>query len=363
MIRQLILTEFLSASENTPVVDVRTPAEFEQGHIPGAYNIPLFSNEERVKVGTAYTKISKEAAILLGFELTGPKWADLIRAAERIAPDKKILVHCWRGGMRSGAMAWALELYGFTVAALKNGYKAYRRTGIDSFTREYPFIVLGGYTGTGKTDILQELRRNGEQIIDLEGLAQHQGSAFGSMGRMKQPSQEQFENVLAAALLKLDPGKRVWIEDESITIGKRAIPQNIFRQLSNAPLIRLDIPMEQRLQFLTKEYGGLDKDFLKESVQRITKRLGSLAARLAIQAIEEGRMSDFIAKVLVYYDKTYRNCLDKKRATSIYPLVRDHIDPIENSKKIIAFCHEQNIDPWKPSSSPNIPTGQAAAVK
>jgi tRNA 2-selenouridine synthase len=363
MIKQLTLPEFLSASEDTPVVDVRTPAEFEQGHIIGAYNIPLFSNEERVKVGTTYTKISKEAAILLGFELTGPKWADLIRAAERIAPDKKILIHCWRGGMRSGALAWALDLYGFTVATLKNGYKAYRRAGIDAFAREYPFIVLGGYTGTGKTGILHELSNNGEQIIDLEGLAQHQGSAFGSMGRMKQPSQEQFENLLAASLLKMDPGKRIWIEDESIAIGKRMIPQNIFRQLSNAPLIRLDIPMEERLQFLTKEYGDLDKDFLKESVQRITKRLGSLAARLAIEAIEEGRMPDFIRHVLVYYDKSYRNCLDKRRASSVYPLVQDRIDPIENTKKIIAFCHQQNIDPWKPSSSPNILTGPAAAVK
>jgi tRNA 2-selenouridine synthase len=363
MIKQLTIPEFLAASESIPVVDVRTPAEFEQGHIIGAYNIPLFSNEERVKVGTTYTKISKEAAILLGFELTGPKWADLIRAAERIAPDKKILIHCWRGGMRSGALAWALDLYGFTVATLKNGYKAYRRAGIDSFAREYPFIVLGGYTGTGKTDILKELSNSGEQIIDLEGLAQHQGSAFGSMGRMKQPSQEQFENLLAAALLKMDPGKRIWIEDESIAIGKRMIPQNIFRQLSNAPLIRLDIPLEERLCFLTKEYGGLDKDFLKESVQRITKRLGFLAARLAIEAIEEGRMPDFIRQVLVYYDKSYRNCLDKRRASSVYPLVRDRIDPIENTKKIIAFCHQQNIDPWKPSSSPSILTEQAAAAK
>jgi len=363
MIKQLTLPEFLSASENTPVADVRTPAEFEQGHIPGACNIPLFSNEERVKVGTTYTQVSKEAAILLGFELTGPKWAGFIREAERIAPERKILVHCWRGGMRSGAMAWALDLYGFTVATLKSGYKAYRRAGIDSFTREYPFIVLGGYTGTGKTGILHELSNSGEQVIDLEGLAQHQGSAFGSMGKMKQPSQEQFENLLATELLRMDPGRRIWIEDESITIGKRAIPQNIFRQLSNAPLIRMDIPPEERLCFLTKEYGGLDKDFLKESVQRITKRLGSLAARQAIQAIEEGRMSDFIAQVLVYYDKTYRNCLDKRKPSGVYPLASGAIDPVKNAREIITFCHQQNISPWKPSSSPNIPTGQAAAVK
>ncbi|HEX9512504.1 MAG TPA: tRNA 2-selenouridine(34) synthase MnmH [Puia sp.] len=363
MIQQLTLSEFLTAAENTPVIDVRTPAEFEQGHIIGACNIPIFSNEERVKVGTTYTQVSKQAAILLGFELTGPKWADFIREAERIAPDRKVLVHCWRGGMRSGAMAWAFDLYGFKVATLKNGYKAYRRAGIEAFTKEYPFVVLGGYTGTGKTGVLQELLQRGEQVINLEELAQHRGSAFGSLGKMKQPSQEQFENLLAAELLKMDPGKRIWIEDESVTIGQRSVPQNIFRQLLRAPLIRIDIPMEERLCFLTGEYGSLDKDFLIASVQRITKRLGSLRTRLAIQAIEEGRMTDFIEQVLVYYDKAYRHCLDNRQPSAVYPLALGRIDPVGNARQLITFCNQQNIDPWKLSGSPNIPTEQAAAAK
>ncbi|HWK07009.1 MAG TPA: tRNA 2-selenouridine(34) synthase MnmH [Puia sp.] len=345
MIQQLTLSEFLTAAKNTPVVDVRTPAEFEQGHIIGACNIPIFSNEERVKVGTTYTQVGKQAAILLGFELTGPKWADFIREAERIAPDKKILVHCWRGGMRSGAMAWALDLYGFTVATLRNGYKAYRRAGIEALARDYPFVVLSGYTGTGKTGVLQELLRSGEQAIDLEELAQHRGSAFGSLGKMKQPSQEQFENLLAAELEKMDPGKRIWIEDESVTIGKRAIPKNIFAQLIKAPLIRLDIPLQERLGFLTEEYGSLDKDFLKESVGRISRRLGSLRVRLAIDAIEEGRMADFIAHVLIYYDKAYRHCLDNRQPSTIHPLALGRIDPVRNARALLNFCHQQNIVP------------------
>lgn len=363
MIQQLTLPEFLTAAKNRPVVDVRTPAEFEQGHIIGACNIPIFSNEERVKVGTTYTQVGKQAAILLGFELTGPKWADFIREAERIAPDKKILVHCWRGGMRSGAMAWALDLYGFTVATLRNGYKAYRRAGIEAFAREYPFVVLGGYTGTGKTGVLGELRRSGEQIIDLEELAQHRGSAFGSLGKTKQPSQEQFENLLAAELVKMDPGKRIWIEDESVTIGKRAIPKNIFRQILQAPLVRMDISLQERLWFLTGEYGSLDKDFLKGGVQKIVRRLGSQRANLAIQAIEEGRMADFIEHVLVYYDKAYRHCLNNRQPSSVYPFAPDRIDPVGNARQLITFCHQQNISPWKPFNSPNIPTEQAAAAK
>ncbi|MHA4806471.1 tRNA 2-selenouridine(34) synthase MnmH [Flavitalea flava] len=337
MVKQLSLAEFLSASTTAPVIDVRTPAEFEQGHIIGARNLPLFSNEERVKVGTTYKQVGREAAILLGFELTGPKWTEFIRQAEKIAPYKKILVHCWRGGMRSGAMAWALDLYGFNTGVLKNGYKAYRRAGIESFTAEYPFRVLGGLTGTGKTKILQAMKDQGEQVIDLEELAQHQGSAFGSLGRLKQPSQEQFENLLAAGLRKMETGRQIWIEDESVSIGKRIIPKNIFQQMSGAPLINLELPLEERLIFLTEAYGGLDKVFLKESVMRIEKRLGSLSARYAVEAIEEGRISDFISRVLVYYDKAYAKGIMNRPALTVQSLPLENMDPIGNAGRVIEF--------------------------
>jgi tRNA 2-selenouridine synthase len=180
---------------------------------------------------------------------------------------------------------------------------------------------------------------------------------------MKQPSQEQFENLLAAELLKMHPGRRIWIEDESVTIGKRAIPQNIFRQLSRAPLIRLDIPLKERLRFLTDEYGSLDKDFLKDSVLRISKRLGTQRARLAIEAIEEGRMADFIEQVLRYYDKAYRHCLDTRSPSTIHPVALGRIDPVKNAAILLTFCHEKNNYPWNPSNSPGILTGQAAAAK
>lgn len=337
MVKQLTVPEFLSAATNTPVIDVRTPAEFEQGHMIGALNIPLFTNEERVKVGTTYKQVGREAAILLGFELTGPKWADFIRQAERIAPDKRILVHCWRGGMRSGAMAWALDLYGFNTGVLRNGYKAYRRAGIESFNATYPFRVLGGFTGTGKTKVLREMKNLGEQVIDLEELAQHQGSSFGSLGRMKQPSQEQFENLLAAALGKMNKNKRIWIEDESVSIGKRIIPKNVFYQMNEAPLVCLEIPLEKRLQFLTEEYGTLDKTFLKESVMRISKRLGSLAARYAVEAIDEDRISDFISRVLVYYDKAYSKGQTLRPASTIHSLSLEDVDPAANAGKVLNF--------------------------
>ncbi len=151
-------------------------------------------------VGTTYKKEGKEAAILLGFDLAGPKWSDFVRQALALAPEKKVALHCWRGGMRSGAMAWVLDLYGFEVFLLEGGYKRYRKWVLARFEKEYRLTVLGGKTGSGKTRILQQLDHLGEQVVDLEDIAQHRGSSYGSMNRLIQPSQEQLENILADRL-------------------------------------------------------------------------------------------------------------------------------------------------------------------
>ncbi|TKB96344.1 tRNA 2-selenouridine(34) synthase MnmH [Pedobacter cryophilus] len=337
MVKQLSLSEFLEKAKTTIVVDVRTPLEFQQGHIPGALNIPIFTNEERVIVGTAYKQQGRQPAILLGFELTGPKWAEFIKEAEKLAPDKKIMVHCWRGGMRSGAMAWAFDLYGFEVYTLKGGYKTFRRSGIDAFSNNYPFTILSGSTGCAKTKTLQEMKALGEQVIDLEDLAQHQGSSFGSMGKMIQPSQEQFENLLGLELQRMDLSKPIWLEDESVTIGKRVIPKPIWEQMRKAPIIKMEIPKEERVNFLNEDYGSLDKDFLKESVLRIAKRLGPLETKLTLQAIDEGRMKDFINQVLVYYDKTYQKGLNNRAVLNLQTIGLEKINPKENAKAILKF--------------------------
>src|SRR6185312_12204323 len=197
MICTLSINEFLALDSSIPVADVRTPAEFEQGHIPGANNIPLFSNDERVTVGTTYKQQGRDQAVLLGFDLVGNKWSGFIGQALEIAPGKKIALHCWRGGMRSGAMAWALNLYGFDVYLLEGGYKKYRRWVLDGFDQPRNLLILGGMTGSGKTQILHELAKAGERMIDLEDMAQHQGSSYGTMNMLVQPTQEQFENDLA----------------------------------------------------------------------------------------------------------------------------------------------------------------------
>ncbi|HVS94119.1 MAG TPA: tRNA 2-selenouridine(34) synthase MnmH [Mucilaginibacter sp.] len=345
MIRTLSIENFVQLDAAIPVADVRTPAEFAQGHICGAHNIPLFSNEERVQVGTTYKQQGREQAILLGFDLTGSKWSGFIKRALEIAPGKTIALHCWRGGMRSGAMAWALNLYGFDVYLLEGGYKKYRRWVLDRFDEKYNLLILGGMTGSGKTQILQELRKAGEQVIDLEELAQHQGSSYGTMNKLVQPTQEQFENTLATQLYHFGAEKSIWLEDESITIGKRFIPNGLWNQMRTAQVIAINVPLESRVEFLVKEYGGLDQDFLAECTQRIWKRLGPEQTKNAIQAIHENRMADFIRIVLVYYDKTYRAGLSKRLPGTVYELDAAGNDAARNATEILAQLHKLTATP------------------
>ncbi len=335
MIQTQNIVDFLEQAKITPVIDVRTPLEFEHAHIPGALNLPIFSNEERVQVGTTYKKIGREEAILLGFDFTGPKWSGFIKQALEIAPDKKIAVHCWRGGMRSGAMAWALNLYGFKVYLLEGGYKKFRNWVLEKFTEQFPVIILGGMTGSGKTQILHELKNQGEQVIDLEDLAQHQGSSYGSMGKLVQPSQEQFENLLATELDQIDKSKSLWLEDESLTIGKRFIPNPLFNQMRAAPVYKLDIPLQERTNFLVEVYGALDKDFLVECTQRIGKRLGPEQTRDSINAIRENRMEDFIKLVLIYYDKTYSAGQSKRLPDTVKLIPCPDTNAINNARLLL----------------------------
>jgi tRNA 2-selenouridine synthase len=338
MTRTITIDTFINLPGVVPLIDVRTPAEFAQGRIPGAFNIPLFSNQERIVVGTTYKQIGREEAILLGFDLTGSKWSDFIRQALEIAPEKKVAVHCWRGGMRSAAMAWALSIYGFEVYVLEGGYKRYRSWALQQFERTWNLMILGGMTGSGKTKILKRLEAANEQVIDLEDLAQHQGSSFGTMNKLVQPTQEQFENNFALQLNTFNPEKRLWVEDESVTIGKRVIPKPFWEQMRTASSICLNVPVEERVEMLVNEYGVLDKDFLIECTSRIKKRLGPEQTRDAVQAIADGRMADFIRLLLVYYDKNYQKGLNKREQEQVYFLELEDTNDDVNARKIKTFA-------------------------
>ena len=293
------------AALSYPILDVRAPIEFAQGHVPGALNLPLFSDEERARIGTTYKQVSQDRAVHLGLEFFGPNMSAMIKKAQKLAPGKEVRLHCWRGGMRSGAVMWLLELAGFKVHLLDKGYKDYRRAVLASFDTPRQWRVLGGLTGSGKTDVLHQLAAHGQPVLDLEGLAHHKGSAFGAIGQPAQPTQEQFENNLAAALAALPTDMPVWVEDESRQIGRLTIPPALFGQLRTAPRWVLEVPRAARVAKLAAEYGAEDPTELVAAIERLHKRLGGLATQQAQAAVAAGDFPLMVELVLDYYDKTY----------------------------------------------------------
>ena len=328
-------SEFFSLSSKFPVIDVRTPAEFEHGHIPGAVNIPLFTNEDRVIIGTLYKQEGKQAAMLKGMELAGPRFAEYIQKAREISAQPTLLVHCWRGGMRSAGMAWLFEWYGFKVYTLQKGYKAFRTMVLETFSKPFHLTVLAGRTGSGKTPILRELEKQGENILDLEKIACHKGSAFGTLGENAQPTQEMFENECAVRLLNLQNTKPIWVEDESQNIGKRIIPNSFFARMRQAPVCYIDIPLEKRLNYLTEEYGTFSKKKLIESIEKIRKRLGNQHAKAAIEAINSGDLKRACEISLVYYDKSYDHGVAKRIPSTIHKKNFTELIPESIAKAIL----------------------------
>lgn len=316
-VERIDITRFLALTAQYPVLDVRSPGEYAHAHIPGAISFPLFSDEERKVVGTTYKQQSREEAIKVGLDYFGPTMKQRILDAEKIAQGGKIfLVHCWRGGMRSGAIAWLLDLYGFKVYTLAGGYKSYRNWVLQTFKTPFRFKVLGGYTGSGKTELLQSLRDTGQQLIDLETLASHKGSAFGSIGMPVQPGQEQFENYLATELANCTKNNKnensIWLEDESQRIGLVNLPNELWDTMRRSPVFFLDIPFEKRLDHIVDEYGSLDCEALVAATERITKKLGHLQAGKAIQFLQERNTRAAFEILLRYYDKLYEKSLNNR---------------------------------------------------
>ncbi len=304
---------FLERSPHCPVFDVRSPAEFEKGHMPGAVNLPLFSNEERSQVGTLYVQRGSNEAMLRGLEIIGPKMKRLVEQAVSQAPGKEVLLYCWRGGMRSNSMAWLFNTTGMKAFALEGGYKSYRAYARGYFEKPLNLVVIGGMTGSGKTRVLEAIAGKGEQVVHLEELASHKGSVFGHLGMNPQPSTEQFENDLFTHISSLDPGRPVFVEDESLAIGSIYMPEALYRQMSGAVFIRLDTPVEDRLRYLLEEYGTADPELIVQSLVRLERRLGSEHMNLAIGHVREGRMKEAISIALHYYDKVYQRSMGKHR--------------------------------------------------
>jgi len=329
--------EFLKLKEFIPLIDVRTPAEFAQGHIPGAINIPLFSNDERTVVGTLYKKSGKEAAILKGLDIVGPKMSSYVKSVKRVAPGGEVLVHCWRGGKRSGSMSWLFRTAGYKATTMIGGYKAYRGYIREQFGKEADLVILGGKTGSGKSEILRILDESGEQVLDLEAIAHHKGSSFGHIGQEEQPTSEQFENNLYEIWKNFKLSKPVWLEDESRAIGRVSVPDSLFASMRNSPVIFIDLSLEERVKRLVKEYAGFEPESLEKAVLRISKRLGGQKVKDAIDAIRNKNFAKAVAITLHYYDKAYLNGLEKRNSENIFKLELEKDDPAKNALLVKEF--------------------------
>jgi tRNA 2-selenouridine synthase len=328
--------KFLELAENIPVIDVRSPSEYESGHIPGAINIPLFNDSEREAVGIRYKKEGRLPAILEGLKLSGPAMSEKLSRAISSAPEGKLLVNCWRGGMRSEAMAWLFSLGGIHTRILEGGYKSYRNFILGSLSEKRKMIVLGGLTGSSKTHILRYLESTGRQIIDLEGLANHKGSAFGALGELPQPSTEYFSNLLYDKWRVNNKDLPFWVEDESRNIGTVFIPDSFFARMQDSPIIILMMDLKLRLPRLIKEYSTYPKESLKTSVLKISKRLGGDNTTEALEAIEHGDYSRAIEITLRYYDKAYHYGLKTKSAKNLIFVETDTDDIEINAAKVVA---------------------------
>jgi tRNA 2-selenouridine synthase len=298
------IEQFLAEKE-IPVLDVRSPAEYERGHIPGAFSFPIFTNEERHKIGYAYTKRSKEEAVDLGFDFIFPKLDQFVEQARSIAINNKLRVHCWRGGMRSESLAWFLEQNGLKCLVLENGYKAFRHYVQEYFKRDLKLIIIGGKTGCGKTEILKQISQQGEQVIDLENLANHRGSVFGAFEGKAQPSSEHFENLLFNELVHFDLNRPIFIESESIRMGNVFIPHDFYQKFLSASVIWLELDVESRVQRILNEYGNSSSESLLNALERIKKRMGFDNFQHARNSILQRNLKKAIYCILEYYDKVY----------------------------------------------------------
>ena len=353
MVVALSVSQFLGAEG--PIFDVRSPGEYGKAHIPGAISLPLFDDDERAAVGICYKHDGHEAAVELGLGFVGPKLVDFVQrakverqrwqAAAGIASGTVtgVRVHCWRGGMRSSSMAALLEAAGLSVALLEGGYKAFRGWVRDCVATPRPVITLGGMTGTAKTDLLVALGEQDEQVLDLEGLANHRGSSYGALGLPPQPSTEHFENLIAIAWSQFSNQQPIWIEAESRNVGSCRVPAELFEQMMAAPVVEVQRSPEDRIEYLAQVYGkSSDLEGLLAATERIRKRLGGLRTQTALKAIKAGDAATAIAIVLEYYDRTYRYDLDK-RPGPIYPVPLQGLNHGEGAEVLRTAAHSAGL--------------------
>jgi tRNA 2-selenouridine synthase len=327
--------EFISRIKGKTVLDIRTPSEFRDGHLPQSISFPLFSDEERAVVGTIYKQVGRDQAVLKGLELVGPKLKYFVQQANKFKGE--LFLYCWRGGMRSGSMAWLLETAGREVYVLEGGYKAFRTYGRELISQGLKLIMLSGPTGSGKTEILHQLVNLGEQVLDLEGLANHRGSSFGGIGQPPQPGTEQFTNLVIEKITGFDLSVPIWVEGESQNIGRVFILDELFSQMNSCPTIRIDPPKEERVERLVRDYACFPMEDLQVSIEKISKRLGGKDTKETLDALQAGDYKKVVDITLSYYDKTYDFSM-ARRETKMISFIPDSFDPEKIGPELVEFA-------------------------
>ncbi len=307
------------------LIDVRSPEEYYKGHMPNSINIPLFNNEERSIIGKKYKLSGRTNAVREGFKIIERKIDNLLEDiflannkysnlnSEENKSQQIIKIYCARGGMRSQSICWLLEKFSYSCLKLDGGYKSYRNYVLKSFNEKFKIIVIGGKTGTGKTNLLNKLKKLNYQVLDLESLANHRGSTFGGLGMPDQPKNEQYENLISENLDDFNKENIIFMEAESPNIGKNRIPHDLYKQMINAQRIEIIRDERIRINELIRTYSLFSKNDLKDSVLRITKRLGPQRTKSALDFIEKENWEGVCKSVLEYYDKCYAYDLKNKK--------------------------------------------------
>lgn len=322
-----------SLGEFDAIIDVRSPAEFALDHIPGAINLPVLSNEERIEIGTLYKQVSPFAAKKLGAAYVSRNIAHHLEKSLCDFPREwRPLIYCWRGGERSGAFTHILNRIGWKAMQLQSGYQGFRRVvidGLDKAARDFSFQVIAGMTGSGKTRILQEIGALGQQILDLEGLAIHRGSVLGNEPNIEQPSQKGFETNLWNAFNALDSSKIVFVESESKKVGGLHIPDPLMNRIRESKCIELRSSTNTRVSWLLREYEHFlsNPESFKEKLSLLTSRYGKVQIEKWHQEIDAGDFAGLVEELLVvHYDPSYQSSIVRN-----FPSYReDHFVQLES---------------------------------
>ncbi len=299
--------------EGFKLVDVRTPTEFEEFHIPGAENVPLLGDEERAKVSEVYYTKGEREARFLALRLAGPRLYRIVEEVRRLKKKhRQVAVYCWRGGMRSLAVCTICNLAGLDVSRLKGGYRAFRRFALrrmEELLEGKEVVVIYGPTGTGKTRMIQALSQMGYPAINLEALAGHRGSVFGGIG-LKQPSQKMFDSLLWLELERLKASTYIVVEGESRKVGRLFIPDALWKRMERGRNILITAPLNVRVELSLREYLSADAspDIYLEALGRVRKLLGEHRFTYIKNLIAGERYEEAVKELILgYYDPLYRN--------------------------------------------------------